>query len=85
MTHRPPEHVSRSYSTVQSIDYQLKPYLQEEAVEILARVMARVIARDPSHFTRLTDLFKHAFSQEHGYHLRQQSGGPDAYKRTGVS
>jgi hypothetical protein len=76
----------RSFSTVREIEFQLKPFMQTEAVEILARVMARIIAHDPRQFTQLTELFKHAFSQEHEYlNSRQKAGGPDPYHRSGVS
>jgi hypothetical protein len=77
--------------TIQSeIEYQLRPLMSSEAVEVQARVMAHIIARDPRQFTQLTDLFKHAFASEHGYlSSRQTSTGPDSYhrstSRTGVS
>jgi hypothetical protein len=66
----------RSYSTLREIEFQLRPYMQSEAVEILARAMARTVARDPRLFQQLTDLFKSAFAQEHEY-LQQQR-----YQRT---
>ena len=39
--------------------------MSSEAVEVLARVMADLIARDTRQFTALTDLFKDAFSKEY--------------------
>jgi hypothetical protein len=73
----------RSATTIREIELQLRPFMNTEAVEILARVMARIIARDLRQFTKLTDLFKHAFGQEHEYlnHHRQTSGD----NRTGVT
>jgi hypothetical protein len=70
--------------TIQSdIEYQLRPLMSSEAVEILARVMANIIARDPRQFTQLTDLFKHSFAAEHGYlSSRHTPGEPDTYHRT---
>jgi hypothetical protein len=73
----------RSSATIREIEYQLRLFLQTESVEILARVLARIIARDPSQFTQLTDQFKHAFGREHEYlnsrhgssHERSHEGG----------
>jgi len=45
--------------------------MSSEAVEVLARVMADLIARDTRQFTALTDLFKDAFSKEYDY-IQQQ-------------
>jgi hypothetical protein len=72
----------RSATTLREIEYQLRPFLASEAVEIIARVMARTVARDPRQFIELTELFKHAFAAEHGYlSSRQTPTGPDAYNR----
>jgi hypothetical protein len=78
----------RCATNLREIEYQLRPFLASEAVEIIARCMARIVAREPRQFIELTELFKHAFAQEHGYlSSRQTSTGPDAYHRTrsGVS
>jgi hypothetical protein len=66
----------RSYSTLREIEFHLRPFIQSEAVEILARAMARTIARDARQFGPLTDLFKSAFAQEHEYLAQQR------YQRT---
>jgi hypothetical protein len=75
------------HETIQSdIEYQLRPLMASEAVEILARIMANLIARNPAQFTTLTDLFKHAFAAEHGYlSSRHAPGEPDDYHRSGAS
>ncbi len=57
----------RSFSTLREIEFLLKPFMKTEAVEILARIMARIIAHNPRQYTQLTDQFKHAFGQEHEY------------------
>jgi hypothetical protein len=77
----------RSATTLREIEYQLRPFLASEAVEIIARCMARIVAREPRQFIELTELFKHSFAQEHDFHLhsRQTSTAPDAYNRSGVS
>jgi hypothetical protein len=73
----------RTAATLREIEYQLRPFLSSEAVEIIARCMARIVAHNPQQFIELTELFKHAFSQEHGYlSSRQTSTGPDAYHRS---
>jgi hypothetical protein len=41
--------------------------LDAEAVEILARVMAHIVNRDPREFPHLTELFRTAFAAEHTY------------------
>ena len=63
----------RSYSTLREIEFQLRPFMQSEAVEILARAMARTIARDPRQPHQLTELFKAAFIQEQEYLVQQRT------------
>jgi hypothetical protein len=63
----------RSYSTLREIEFQLRPFMQSEAVEILARAMARTIARDPRQSHQLTELFKAAFIQEQEYLVQQRT------------
>jgi hypothetical protein len=41
--------------------------MSPEAIEILARVTANVMARDPSQFSHLANLFKHALNREYTY------------------
>jgi hypothetical protein len=62
----PPLH-PRTQTIQSSIEYQLRPLLLSEATEVLARVMAHVVARDPRQFPQLTNLFKEAFAAEHNY------------------
>jgi hypothetical protein len=68
--------------TIQSsIEYQLRPLLAQEAVEILARTMAHIVNRDPRQFPQLTDLFREAFSAEHKYLNSQRvAGGPSGFR-----
>jgi hypothetical protein len=41
--------------------------MASEAIEILARVTATVMARDPSQFSHHANLFKHALDREYTY------------------
>ena len=61
----------RTFTIQQDLERQLRPLMSSEAVEVLARVMADLIARDTRQFTALTDLFKDAFSKEYDY-IQQQ-------------
>jgi hypothetical protein len=70
-----PRDLSRSYSTVKDIDYQLKPYLQEEAVKILAEVTALVFARDPGQRDQLMILFGKTFRSYDGQLNSRHEGG----------
>jgi hypothetical protein len=74
----------RSYPTIQAdIQQLLRPMMSEEAVAMLARVMAFTIAQDTRQFTHLTEVFKSTFASEYGYlHRTRQSGGPDDFHRT---
>jgi hypothetical protein len=71
----------RSYSALREIEFHLRPFMQSEAVEILARAMARTMARDLRQSHQLTELFKTAFIQEQEYLVqlrtreRAKSGG----------
>jgi hypothetical protein len=49
------------------MERQLRGLMAEEAVEVLARIMAHVVNRDPSQFPTLTELFRNAFAAEHQY------------------
>jgi hypothetical protein len=49
------------------IERQLRPLMGTEAVEVLARIMAHIINRDPQFFPQLTEQFRTAFAAEHEY------------------
>jgi hypothetical protein len=73
----------RNQTIQSSIEFQLRPLLSAEAVEILARTMAHIIHRAPRQFPQLTDLFREAFAAEHKYLCtRPTSGGPDGFHRS---
>jgi hypothetical protein len=73
------------HETIQSdIEYQLRPLMSSEAVEILARIMAHLVNRDPAQYITLTDLFRHAFGSEYGY-LTRSRDDTDTYHRSGAS
>jgi hypothetical protein len=73
----------RQQTIQSSIEFQLRPLLAQEAVEVLARAMAHVVHRDPRQFPQLTDLFREAFSAEHKYLCtRPAPGGPDGFHRS---
>jgi hypothetical protein len=63
----------RTYTIQQTIEHELRPLLSSEAVEILARVMAHISARDPRLFPTLIEQFKTAFAAEHGYLAQQRN------------
>ena len=44
---------ARKYTLLQDITRQLNSYMSSEAIEILARATAEVMARDPSQFSHL--------------------------------
>jgi hypothetical protein len=73
----------RTYTIQQTIEHELRPLLSSEAVEVLARVMASIIMRDPRLFLTLTEQFKTAFSTEYDYLQRQRTrrseGAPHGY------
>jgi hypothetical protein len=76
----------RQQTIQSSIEFQLRPLISAEAVEILARTMAHIIHRDPRQFPQLTDLFREAFSIEHKYLCsRPAPGGPDGFRRSSTS
>ena len=49
------------------IERQLLNFMSPEAIEILARVTAHVMARDPRQFPHLANLFKHVLDREYTY------------------
>jgi hypothetical protein len=53
----------RHYAQQRDFARQLFNFMSPEAIEILARVTAHVMARDP----RLANLFKHALDREYTY------------------
>ena len=57
----------RHYTQQREIERQLANFLDSEAIEILARVTAHVMARDPRQFPHLANLFKHALDREYTY------------------
>jgi hypothetical protein len=64
----------RSYPTIQAdIQHMLRPMMSEEAVMMLARVMAFTIAQDTRQFPHLTEVFKNTFAAEYGYIVQQRT------------
>jgi hypothetical protein len=62
------------HETIQSdITYQLRSLMDDEAVEIIARVMAHIVSRDYLRFPQLTTLFREAFTAENNYLLQQRT------------
>ena len=57
----------RHYAQQRDFARQLFNFMSPEAIEILARVTANVMARDPSQFSHLANLFKHALNREYTY------------------
>ena len=57
----------RHYAQQRDFARQLFNFMSPEAIEILARVTAHVMARDPSQFARHANLFKHALDREYTY------------------
>jgi hypothetical protein len=77
MTHSPQPRIQ----TIQyDIERELRKLLPSEAIEILARVMARLVNRDTRQFLALTQQFKTTFAHEND-HIRQQRNA----QRTGAS
>jgi hypothetical protein len=63
MTPLPP----RQFSIQNDITAKLRQFMSPEAIEILARATAHIMARDPSQFANLAHLFKHALDREYTY------------------
>ena len=57
----------RHYALKRDIERQLANFMDSEAIEILARVTATMMAKDPTQFRRLANLFKHALDREYTY------------------
>jgi hypothetical protein len=57
----------RHYTQQRETERQLTNFLDSEAIEILARVTATMMAKDPTQFRRLANLFKHALDREYTY------------------
>jgi hypothetical protein len=57
----------RQQTIQSSIEFQLRPLLAQEAVEILARTMAHIVSRDIRQLPQLTTLFREAFTAEQNY------------------
>jgi hypothetical protein len=73
--------IPRTETLQYDIDAQLRPVSQDEAVIVLARVMARVCHRDIKQFPHLTAVFRQTFSAEHNYLCeRHRSGGPGGFR-----
>jgi hypothetical protein len=64
-------HEPRSLVIQQNIEKLLQPLLAQEQVEILARIMGHIIARDTHQDQQLKILFGEAFNAEYKF-LRQQ-------------
>jgi hypothetical protein len=58
---------SRHYTLQRDFERQLANFMSSEAIEILARATATIMARDPSQFRRRANLFKHALDREYTY------------------
>jgi hypothetical protein len=58
---------ARKYALQRDFTRQMQSFLASEAIEILARATADVMARDPSQFSHLANLFKHALDREYTY------------------
>jgi hypothetical protein len=63
----------RTYTIQKTIEHELQPLLSSEAVEIIARIMARLVNRDPRQSHQLTELFKAAFLAENEYLTQQRT------------
>jgi hypothetical protein len=63
----------RSAATMREMEDLLRPYMNTEAVEILARVMAHIVSRDNLRFPQLTNSFQEAFTAEHNYLLQERN------------
>jgi len=57
----------RHYTVQRDFERQLANCTTEEAIEILARTTARILAREPSQFTNTAKLFKREMDREFAY------------------
>jgi hypothetical protein len=71
MTPLPP----RSFSIQNDITAKLRPLMNAEKIEILARVTAEVIASDPRQIQYVANVFGHALDRELTYHSSRHSTG----------
>jgi hypothetical protein len=58
---------ARKYTQQRDMERQLASFMSAEAIEILGRVTANVMARDPSQFLHHANLFKSALDREFTY------------------
>jgi hypothetical protein len=65
----------RKYTLQREIEHMLKLLTASEATEITARVMASIMAREPSRFVRLAELFKQSLDAEYNYLIKHRHGG----------
>jgi hypothetical protein len=65
----------RKYTLQREIEHMLKLLTASEATEITARVMAAIMARNPSRFVRLAELFKKTIDVEYNYLIKHRYGG----------
>jgi hypothetical protein len=63
----------RASAIQHDIERDLRTLLSSEVVEILARIMARIVNRDTRQSHQLTELFKAAFLAENEYLTQQRT------------
>ena len=71
MTPLPP----RQFSIQNDITTKLRPLMAAEAIEILARATANIMARDASQCSYLLNRFRHALENEYEYLSTRHSTG----------
>jgi hypothetical protein len=69
-----PLNEARKYTMQRDFEHQLRLFTLSESIEILARATANMMARDPTQFPHLANLFKHALDREYTYLTTQHSG-----------
>ena len=57
----------RHYTLRRDFERQLTNFMGSEAIEILARITATIMARDTTQFPHLANLFKCALDREYTY------------------
>jgi hypothetical protein len=62
----------RKYTVQREFERSLSLFSSKEAIEILARATATVMARDPSRFVRLAGLFKQSLNAEYDYQIHHR-------------
>jgi hypothetical protein len=62
----------RKYSVQREFERSLSLFSSNEAIEILARATASIMARDPSRFTKLAELFKQSLNVEYDYQIHHR-------------